>query len=203
MAELNRFLKEYIDNNEYYHHLFTNVEENQIDLVKEEIKKSPFLDIILDFDDFYKIRELINTIPSDHKNKRFIEESIIRDYLYFKIIENVNLEEYDVDKMRKKLYSSKFEEYKGMDALIWMFIDEDLRKAAKNTEGNKARCHFFIDSVDDIKLQYEINNLFSSRTTTVLMAYTTKEKLSTYSTTLGNFIEDPHDYQRHNIKEYK
>lgn len=203
MAELNSYLKEYIDSNQYYHHLFTNIEENQINLIKEEIERSPFLDVILEFDDFYIIKELINTIPDNHQNRSIIEKNVIRDYVYFKIIEQAGLEQYDKEDLRKRLYSSNYEEYIGIDSLIWMFIDEDLRKAAKKTEGNKARCHFFIDSVDDIKLQYEINSLYSSRTTAVLMAYTTKDKLLTYTSSFGDFIEHPHDYQRHNVKEYK
>ena len=179
--------------NEHYHHLFTNVDRNQIDLIKEEIKKSPFLDIVLEFDDFEEINKLINSIPDHHTNKEIIKECMIRDYLYFKIIEKANLEEYNIYELRQKLYSGDFEKYRDMDVLMWMYIDDELKEAAELTEGKKARCHFFLDSVKDKNLQYEINSLYASRTNAVLMGYTTKNMLPTYASSFGDFIEDPHD----------
>ena len=45
MAVLDSFLKRNIQGNDQYHHLFTNIEKEEIDLIKEEIKKSPFIDV--------------------------------------------------------------------------------------------------------------------------------------------------------------
>lgn len=202
MAVLDKFLKSYIQGNEYYHHLFTNIDEEEIKLIKEEIEKSPFIDIVLDFKDYDNIIKLINDIPDSHPNKKLIIEFIISDYLCFKIIENQNLKEYNVEELRRKLYSGKFDEFKNMKHLTWSFIDLELKDAAK-LKNNKTRCHFFIDEVEDIRLQREINSLYAAVTSTVLMAYTTKDRLSTYSSNMGVFIEDPHDYQTHDVKRYK
>ena len=203
MSILDSFLKRNIQCNDQYHHLFTNIEKEEIDLIKEEIKKSPFIDIVLDFNDYDKITELINDVPKDHLNKDLIVEMIIRDYLYFKIIENQDLKICDVDELRKGLYSGSFEQFKNMNHyLMWTLIDLKLKDTSL-AQDNKIRCHFFIDDVDDIKLQREINNLYASRTYVVLMAYTTKEGLSTYTSNMGCFIEDPHDYQTHDVKRYK
>lgn len=194
----NKILENYILENEYYHHLFTNVENSQIYLIKEKIKESPFLDIVLEFYDFNRIDELINSIPIDHPNRKYIEQMMIQDYLYYKIIENLDLEDYDKKNLKKGLFSSSFEKYKKIkNHPIWMFIDDDLKYLTKNNTSKKARCHFFMDSVDDIRLQREINSLYVS----VLMGYTTKDKLSTYYSSTGNLMEDPHDYVTHRLKK--
>ena len=198
---MNKELENYILGNEHYHHLFTNVYD-EIELIKEKINESPFLDIILEFYDFKEISKLINDIPEDYSNKKLIESYILSDYLHFKIIENLELDSYDKDDLKKGLYSGSFDKYKDInDHPIWMFLDQDLKKLANDTNKIKARCHFFMDSVDDIRLQREINSLYVSRTSTVLMGYTTKDKLSTYYSSTGNLMEDPHDYVTHRLKK--
>ena len=200
MKELNKVLEEYIRENDYYHHLFTNVDKDEIELIKEKIMISPFFDLILEFDDYDKINDLIKDIPSSNPRREAIINRIVEDYLYFKIIENANIEEYDAEKIKECLYSGSYNEYTKMEVLIWMFIEREIEDLGLKSDGKKARLHFFVDSVWDAKLQHKINDLYASRTKIVMMEYTSNNNLISYSSDIGGFIEDPHDYVTHDMK---
>lgn len=200
MEVLDSLLKRYIMKNEYYHHLFINVDEGQISLIKQKINESPFLDFVLEFEDYYKLDGLINSVPETEPNRTYIINRIIEEYLYFKIIEKFNTRKYDVNRIKSILFGQEYEKYKDIDTILWMVIEREIEEACQETEGKRARFHFFMDSVNDIRLQRKINDLYARRTKIVMMGYTTKDDLITYSYDKERYIQDPHDYQTHDLK---
>ena len=161
----------------------TSVYEQVIELLKKDYG---FLDIVLDFTDYDRIKPLFlkypNAIPF-----------IIEDYVYYSILSkaNINIEDYDINSREQleKMYNG--EEFE----ILWIEkVLEKLKEKAKETENGEARVHFLFDNIDDVRLQQEVNALFYTRSGNVaFMGYHTKPLLSKCTTT-GDRVDPVHDY---------
>ncbi|MBR1377201.1 MAG: hypothetical protein IJ565_05300 [Bacilli bacterium] len=174
-------------------------EKDNYNMIKELLTKDyGFLDIVLDFKDYGKLKPMYDSISKD-KNKEDIEilkNFITRTYLYYSILTNSGV---NTDEVNKALFNG------DINDLLKVFIDFEsvsyqIKEKALEKEHAKARIHFFLDEVLNETLQKNINDIFIYRSNIVRMGYTTME-LQSYTNTLGYAtIESPHDYQAYCTK---
>jgi len=155
-----------------------------------------YLDIVLDFKDYDKLKPLFEQIPDNDDYTRII---ILSDYLNYSILTKANIDTLDgiqVSKVGECIFGKDLEKYNNMDELLLNTeLFDALENKAKETIEKKARIHFLLDNVDDVILQKCINDLYVYRTDVSMMGYTTKRLLSTL-TSNNHAMENVHDYMR-------
>ena len=156
-----------------------------------------YLDIVLDFKDYDKLKPLFEQIPEKDMNSYKI--MILSDYLNYSILTKANIDTLDgiqVSKVGKCIFGKDLEKYNNMDELLLNTeLFDALENKAKETIEKKARIHYLLDNVDDVILQKCINDLYVYRTDVSMMGYTTKKLLSTL-TSNNHAMENVHDYMR-------
>lgn len=169
-------------------------EQDVIDRVLEYLKEDyGFLDILVDFDDYDRLEELLSIIPND-KEKSVWTSKITRDYLMYQIIKRVDLGRPQYKDVEKSLFVKDLDEY-SVPILRFDRISNDLKEKAKDTDKGYARIHIMLDKITNAELQRNVNNLFTFRDNISKVGYVTKD-LITYYTTSEKYMQDPHDYQK-------
>lgn len=193
-------IKRHINDNSYDNQIFFALNIDEIIEIKKELKKEHnYFDIVLDFKDAYKLKELINSVP-DCLNKTIIINYICETYICYKILKESGLEvkaiDLKVEELENILFSGNYEKFKNMEFIIYMFVESALKNYGK-INNKKVRIHLFFDDIEEVYLQEKLNDLIFARQPIIFMGYTNQEKLICYNTTSGQYIESPHDYSSH------
>ena len=193
-------VKRHIEGNDSDNQIYFALNIDEIIEVKQELKKEHnYLDIVLDFKDAFKLKELINSVP-DCLNKATIINYIYENYICYKILKESGLEvkpiSISVKEIENILFSGDYEKFRDMEFIIYLFVEDALKKYQK-INNKKVRIHIFFDEVEEVYLQEKINDLIFTRQPVIFMGYTSQEKLICYNTTSGSYIESPHDYSSH------
>lgn len=200
--EILKYIKNNLSN-QYYDNIIYFLDETEKDKYEEIIellnKDYGYLDIVLDFKDYDKIKPLFeqinNNIPYD---KEALKCLIISDYLNYSILKGANIEN---DEMGECLFGGSLNNYIQTDSILFEFeVEDSLKEIALTTKNRNARIHYLLDAVDDIDLQKCINNLFVYRTGIAMLGYTTKDLLA-YYTTNRQLMERTHDYMEFDSEE--
>ena len=174
-------IQNYYDNAIYY--LKPEEYERIIGLLDKDYG---YLDVILNFKDYYKLKPLL-----DQATGKYIKYTMINDYLNYSMLRNANIN----DDKREYLFDGDYTKFMEADNLsFFLDVEEALKDKAKETEKQKVRIHYLLDEVKDIQLQKCINYLFVYRCGITMMGYTTNDLLS-YYTTNNNIMQDVHDHR--------
>lgn len=188
-------------NSHYYDNIIyflTEEEKEKYIKIRELLEKDyGYLDIVLDFDDYYKLKPLFDKLPKDEIQRKVMKNMIISDYLNYSILSKAGIEinrGVSVSKIGEALFSGDLKKYIDNEDLFFNYdVCEPIEKLAEKTTNKKARIHFILNNVKDKRLQQNINDLFVYRCDIAMMGYTTKELL-TYHASNGEFMQDIHDY---------
>ena len=199
-----KILIQQLKDNGYDNHIYFDLTNSEIENLKQLLKNNyGYIDIIINFEDLGKLNNLINSIPKD-LDKDLLKSYIYEQYLIYKILKESHINDENIritpSKLENILFNGNFEKFKNMDFIMYMFLEQSLKKQYKNT---KTRLHLFLDEINDILLQKKINDLIYVRQSLILMCYTTKDKLLSHTTMDGNYIESPHDYRSFYQKKKK
>ena len=182
-------LKQQLKDNEYDNHIYFELDNNEIEELKQLLKNDyGYMYILISFDDSKKLNKLINSIPKN-LDQNLIKNIIYEQYINYKILKESNILKNN-NELENILFSDDFERFKDMNFILYMTLEKDLK-----TLNKKTRLHLFLDEINDSLLQNKINDLIYSRQSIILMGYISKDKLITHTTSDGNFIESPHDYR--------
>lgn len=189
-------------NSHYYDNVIYSLAESEKDKY-EEIKRLlesdyGYLDIVLNFDDYDKLKPLFEQLPKNEIERNIIKNMIISDYLSYSILSKANIDTLNynisVSKIGENLFGGNINNYIDAEDLFFSYdVCEPLKKKAQTKKHQKARVHFLLDYVEDVRLQKCINDLFAYRSDIAMMGYITKELL-TYQTIQNGMIENVHDY---------
>ena len=189
-------IKKDLENLYGWNYLYPGLTDEEYNQTKELIKNDyGFFDVILNFDDYKQLDSLKNSIPDnfDSSQRKLVINSIIGQYINYKIVKSADVEKYDYSQLEDALFGESFEKYRESKWILFYKLPELLKEKAKTKENQEARLLLLLDSIEDIHLQKAINSIISSRSIT-LFGYTTKDDLLSYYTDQGKLLQDPHDY---------
>ena len=155
-----------------------------------------FLDIVLDFEDFHKLKKIFERLPKDENQRKVIKNMIIRDYLNYSILNDIGIKKisYDISisKIGDALFSGNLTKYFESEDLFFSYdIFKSINEKLESLGIPHARMHFLLDNVDDKRLQKNINDLFECPTDVAMMAYTSSD-LITYKDTNDQVLNETH-----------
>ena len=190
----------------------SETEKDSIAEIKELLNEDHgFYDIVLDFSDYCKMQDMINSVPDDkYKDIRLVE--IANKYLMFKIVKAANIDLYrliskriksdyidfysdcSLEECEKKLFSDNFAElYKICIPYNFDELANIIKEKARTTTTGIARMHLFLDDVNDVYLQKQINYLYTYTSRILMMGYKTHD-LITHLNTFDHLIQPPYDF---------
>ena len=193
-------LKMHLSNNGYDNHIYFCLTENEINELKLLLNEDyGYIDLVIDFDDLNKLDKLINSVPED-SDKTLMIRYIYSQYIIYKIVSQIEInDEYNmigsIEEKKESIFSGDFELFKNSKITLFMIIERELEKLAKN-KNTRARIHFLLDGVNNKILQQVINDFFYLRSPICFMGYTSKDSLLHYYNTMGSVLESPHDYSK-------
>ena len=190
----------YYDNIIYY---LDKKEKDKYEKIKELLNHDyGYLDIVLDFKDYDKLKPLFEQIPDNDNSTKI---SILSDYLNYSILSRANittLDNIEVSKVGEILFGKDLDRYYNMDEILFnMEVFDTIKNKVKTDNKKNARIHYLLDNVDDFTLQKCINDLYVYRVGIAMMGYTTKE-LSSTLTTNNHMMERVHEMLNY-IKQKK
>lgn len=187
--------KSYYDNELYE---FSSSEKEDYNKIISNLGQDyGFLDIILKFDDYYRLESLFEKIP-DNSNRQMIINTIIKQYINIKILKQINVDtkeifDVDLNKLEMDLFCGDIKRLMSTKWLMFETVEKLVQKKAIESQNRYARMFFLLDDVYDKQLQKNINDLFAWRGSIAMIGYTTK-KLESYTTTNNQLVESTHDY---------
>lgn len=182
----------YFDN---YIYFMTEDDRDIYDETKKLLKEDyGFYDIVIDFDDFEIVNDILKTIPENHGHE-LLSMQIVENYLNYKIIKEskISYPDISVDEIEKDLLNKKYDSLISMPHVSYLKIDNIIKEKSKDYKKGYARIIFLLDKVDNIYLQRYINDLYIYKTNISMISYTTKELVS-YHTNEGHFLEKNENY---------
>lgn len=187
----------YYDNELY---CFSSEEKDSYNSIIRDLNGNyGFLDIVLDFSDYYQLEPLFDTI-SKMPNFDVIKNTISMQYLLYSILNKANIVKLDnsnigINDIQYNLFSNNLKNIFSGSLLNYIDVYQTIRRKAKEeTEKGYARIICLLDNVHDIHLQQCINDLVVYRGDVSIIGFTTKE-LASSLTTNKKAVDDNKDYK--------
>ena len=186
---------------EYYQNIIYMLSEDEkdtyysmLELLNEDYG---FLDIKINFVDYYKVQQTIESIPAN-LDKKVLSNIIIRQYLLYKLLKESEIDTYveyeiPIENFADSVFCGDYNKIRNTKLLMIDDVYEKIKEKAKSKPNPYARIHFLINDVSDEELQKGINDLFFCRSSISMIGYTT-HNLLTYETTKGLNISQPNDF---------
>ena len=201
--EILKKIKEDLNDNYFDNMIYTfdsSERKEYRELQKILNKDYGFLDIVLDFRDYYRLANLLRRETDDDEDKPITREeidadevrnAILNDYLYYTLLIKAGV---DVSTNQTKL-NKLFNGLYNMEESLLPFLCLDSIFEQSFRRGKKGvRVHILFDEIADFNLQLHVNDMFSTQSDVAFIGYCTDKPL-TYYTYSGQPLEPGVDYK--------